>query len=137
MIDFLRMLRRITALKRYLPYAADVGMAAYLAISGVIMAVIALETVTPGFAVNFLAPQTLVTLALGAAALSLVTPTPGPRGLRQRVTFWLTGALAGGFAFWAAWRYFTSVPDARLPLAAAIAGAVLLAFGASSADDEL
>lgn len=130
-------MRHIATVKRLLPYVADAGMTAYVAVAAVTAAVLAAETLRPGFAVNFLAPQTLVLIGAVAGALSVATPTPAPRKLRQRAVFALSGLAAGGFAFWAAWRYFTSVPDARLPLAAAIGGAVLLAFGASSADDEL
>lgn len=130
-------MRAIAAVKRFLPYVADAGMTAYVAVATVTAAVLTAETLRPGFAVNFLAPQTLVLVGALAGALSVITPTPAPRQLRQRAVFALSGLAAGGFAFWAAWRYFTSVPDARLPLAAAIAGAVILAFAASAADDPL
>jgi hypothetical protein len=86
---------------------------------------------------RLLPPQTLILVGTVAGALSVIVPTPVPRQVRQRVIFALSGLTAGGFAFWAAWRYFTSVPDARLPLAAAIGGAVLLAFASSEADDSL
>ncbi len=131
------MTRVFAILRRFLPYAADVGMTAYVAVAGVTAAVLMAETLRPGFAANFLAPQTLVLVGAVAGTVSVIVPTPAPRSLRQKAVFALSALAAGGFAFWAAWRYFTSVPDARLPLAAAIAGAVLLAFAASAADDEL
>lgn len=125
------------ASRRFLPYVADAGMAAFLCVAAVTATVLVAEIVSPGFAANFLAPQGLIAAAFVTGALSLVAPTPGPRTARQKAVFALFGVAAAGFAFWASWRYFTSVPDARLPLATAIAGAILLAFAASAGDDSL
>ena len=130
-------MRQLATVKRLLPYVADAGMAAYLATAAVTVAVLVAETVDPGFATNFLAPQALVAVAFVTGVLSLVAPTPRPRLARQKAVFALCGLIAGVFAFWSAGRYFMSIPDARVPLAAAIAGAVLLAFAASAADDPL
>ena len=119
----------LTTLKKtVLPYVADVGGVAYMAIAAFVLAVIALEFASPGAAVSAVSPQALVASAViaGAVALLDVSVTRPP----HRMAWAVATVLAAGVAFWASWYYFSSVPEVRARLAAAIAFAVALLFAA-------
>lgn len=116
--------------KTALPYVADAGGVAFMAISAFVLAVVALEFASPGSAVSAVAPQALVVAAVVAGGVALADVSV-PRKPRRRA--WaVAAAVAAGVAFWASWYYFSSVPEVRAWLAAAIAFAVALLFAAAA-----
>lgn len=120
----------MTLKKTVLPYVADAGGVAYTAIAAFVLAVGALEFASPGAAVSAVAPQVLVASAIAAGAVALLDISV-PRK-PHRLVWMIVTAVAAGVAFWAAWYYFSSVPEARARLAAAIAFAVALLFAAAA-----
>ena len=119
-----------TLKKTALPYVADAGGVAFTAIAAFVLAVVALEFASPGSAVSAVAPQALVVAAVVAGGVALADVST-PRTPRRRA--WaVAAAVAAGVAFWASWYYFSSVPEVRAWLAAAIAFAVALLFAAAA-----
>lgn len=120
----------LTLKKTVLPYVADAGGVAFMAIAAFVLVVLALEFASPGAAVSAVAPQALVASAVIAGAVALLDVS-APRAPRRRA--WIVAAfIAAGVAFWASWYYFSSVPETRAWLAAAIAFAVALLFAAAA-----
>ncbi len=116
-----------------LPYAADAGMAAFVAAAAFALAVAAAEFLSPGLVSSAVAPQALVVMLLATGALALADVSRKPRNRRQKAVFAVVGAIAAAFAFWASWYYFSPVPEARWRLAALIAGVVGLLFAGAAA----
>lgn len=123
----------ITFLRKSLPYVSDAGTAAFVAAAGFSLTVAVAEFFSPGLVASAVAPQAVVVLLLVTGALALADGSPKARSRRQKALFALAGAAAAAFAFWAAWYYFSSVPEARWRLAALIAGVVGLLFAGASA----
>jgi hypothetical protein len=118
------------ALERALPYAAEVGRAAYGALAVVIVAYALAEFLSPGIVASVVAPQTLALAAVVAAGLALVAPRPDRPSFARRVLHAAVGVAASVFAFSAAWYYFVPVPDLRAPLAWSAGAIVACMFAA-------
>lgn len=129
-------MKRLNALKTWehvAPYVADAGTVAFVAVAGFSLTVAAAEFFSPGLVASAVAPQAIVAALLVTGALSLADASPRARDRRQKTLFALAGAAASAFAFWAAWYYFSPVPEARWRLAALIAGVVGLLFAGAAA----
>lgn len=93
--------------------AADAGTVA-LACIGIFSCVVAvLEFFRPGIAASAIAPQAVAVVAVIALGLSLLNPEPAKRSLLTKAGYFLAEVAVTGFAFWAAWYYFSSVPEIR------------------------
>ena len=126
------------ALKIALPYVADTGAVAYVAIALFALVVAIAEFTSPGLVSGVVAPQAIIACLAVAGALSLVAPSEG-RSKASKVTFALFGIAAAAFAFWSAWYYFSPVPDlrGRLAVFAAMVVGLLFAAGAMPAPEDV
>jgi hypothetical protein len=108
------------------PYLADIGRTAFASVAALAGAALLLEYFAPGIVGNYVATQYVAAAAAVSAALALLDePRSSPR---RHLAYAASGVLITLFASSAAWRYLGDVPDARLPVTLAVAGAIILAF---------
>lgn len=136
----MELMRAFTAkmMRTAIPYVADLGVTAYLAVLAVSVTVTAAEFLLPGSAVNVIAPQALLVAGVITGGIALGAETPQKRSLRMRIAYAALGLASSVLAFFSAWYYFASVPDVRARLATAIALVVGMLFvSASKAPNDL
>jgi hypothetical protein len=120
------------ALQHVLPYVADAGAVAYVAVAAFAFVVVVAEFFSPGLVASAVAPQSLVAAMLVCGALSLAHVASKPPSRVRIASYALVGAASVAFAFWASWYYFSPVPDVRGRLAAAIGLIVGLVFASAA-----
>lgn len=126
--------RKVSARLRELapPYVAELGAVSYVAVSSLALIVVVVEFFSPGLVASAVAPQALVASMLVCGALALVhVPERAPTRLGSALHA-LVGAAFVAFAFWAAWYYFSPVPEVRGRLAAAIGLVVGFLFASTA-----
>lgn len=110
------------------PYAAEIGVAGLWAVAAITAAIAAAEAVSPGVAVGFASPGSIIVFAAVFLGLSLLEPLPEKPSWRRGAAYAALTVLAAASAFWAAWYHFERSAEARTWLAAAAAAVVLGVF---------
>ncbi len=99
---------------------ADAGTVVLSCVALFALVVGILEFFKPGIAASAVAPQVIALVAAASLAAALLSDEPTKRSPLGRAGYFLAAVAVTGFAFWASWYYFSSIPEVRGWLTAAI-----------------